>query len=124
MKEQKMNVYQNSDLMYDQFEKYELEIGNFWRDFLCYFLPNKLMKKNFDVTLRLKCSLKNPCTIYETMDSVIGLKAAPLKRITSNLGKNMTSFCTSSIPSYGPVQAGTQNNRSENFCVDADTSGY
>ena len=47
MKEQKMNVYQNSDLMYDQFEKYELEIGNFWRDFLSHFLPNKLMKKKF-----------------------------------------------------------------------------
>ena len=49
------------------------------RQFLHLFFLKKLMKWIFDIIFRLKCSLRNPCTIYETMDSVFCLGSKKFK---------------------------------------------
>ena len=55
-------------------EKYELQmrkkVRNFFHPFFC---PKSAVRKNFDVIFQQKCSLRNACILYETMDPVSGL---------------------------------------------------
>ena len=70
-------VFEMVSVSFISFEKYELRMRKKLSTlFFISFLPKKQsMKTIFDVIFRLKCSLWNACTIYETMDAAFSLKS-------------------------------------------------
>ena len=58
------------------FEKYELKVRKKFSTFFSSpFRPKTPSMKKNGVSFRLKCSPRNACTFYETMDSVFSLSS-------------------------------------------------